>query len=619
MNKLTFLLFPLFLSFQIKGQTGLQITSSCENDSLCLPANECQATNQFFSISATTDCSINNIVEYNFFIDWNNNGTIDSLGAASNFTADFPIGTHSIKFTAFDFCGGEENCEFIFEVMDCIAPVIETNYVLDTFILFSSGSVEVFPEYFISSSTSDNCTNYENLVSYISYQNDTFPSADTSMHISCNDIPCDGIIPLAVWVADESGNYDSIHIEGVFFDPNGTCSGIPSYGKVEAFFWDGSLMENSIFQLNNHYFFYTFNNPYPCNGVYVLEGDTIFVEHIGEDNPLNGVSTFDIVLTSKHILGTELFYSPAQLIAADVNFSGTITALDLVTMRSLILHASDSFPNGISWIYDPPFIILDEYEDYYSFTGIKLGDVSGNADIYNFQNSQIDTRTFNNTLQLTTKNQFFQKGEVITVTTFAKNFEDIIGGQFTIDFDPTILTFEKIEGAPTLGFNEQNFGKSNLTDGWLLCSWNTSTVHDLQPKEYFFKITFTAQQNGQLSDYFAINSKKLNAEIYVENENGFEFWNTALNFQENKVIEPISISPNPFTEQTTLQLYLSTEQIIELDIFDLNGRLVFSKHEKMQSGENNIHLTKTTFPTQGIYFYHIKMGSQISSGKLILQ
>jgi len=125
MNKLILLFLSFFITLHLQSQTGLQITSTCLSDSLCLPANECVATNQTFSISATTDCSTSNLVEYNFFIDWNDDGVVDSLGAASNFTADFPIGTHRVKFTVFDFCGGEENCEFVFEVMDCVAPVIE--------------------------------------------------------------------------------------------------------------------------------------------------------------------------------------------------------------------------------------------------------------------------------------------------------------------------------------------------------------------------------------------------------------------------------------------------------------------------------------------------------------
>ncbi|MEO1628799.1 MAG: redoxin family protein, partial [Bacteroidota bacterium] len=42
-------------------------------------------------------------------------------------------------------------------------------------------------------------------------------------------------------------------------------------------------------------------------------------------NPLAGVSTYDLVLTSKHILGIEPFSSPYRHLAADVNGSGNVT------------------------------------------------------------------------------------------------------------------------------------------------------------------------------------------------------------------------------------------------------------------------------------------------------
>ena len=57
-------------------------------------------------------------------------------------------------------------------------------------------------------------------------------------------------------------------------------------------------------------------------------------------NPLNGVSTFDLVLMSKHILGAQLLDSPYKMIAADVNRSGTITAFDMVQLRQLILNVT---------------------------------------------------------------------------------------------------------------------------------------------------------------------------------------------------------------------------------------------------------------------------------------
>jgi hypothetical protein len=68
-----------------------------------------------------------------------------------------------------------------------------------------------------------------------------------------------------------------------------------------------------------------------------------------DDNPLNGVSTYDLVLISKHILGLEPLGTPYKMIAADANKSGSITTFDIVELRKLILGIYTDLPNNTSW------------------------------------------------------------------------------------------------------------------------------------------------------------------------------------------------------------------------------------------------------------------------------
>jgi hypothetical protein len=56
-----------------------------------------------------------------------------------------------------------------------------------------------------------------------------------------------------------------------------------------------------------------------------------------------GVSTFDLVLITRHILGETLLDSPYKLIAADVDNSGYISVSDLIQLRELILSVRTSF------------------------------------------------------------------------------------------------------------------------------------------------------------------------------------------------------------------------------------------------------------------------------------
>lgn len=61
---------------------------------------------------------------------------------------------------------------------------------------------------------------------------------------------------------------------------------------------------------------------------------------------MEGVSTFDLVLISKHVLGIEPFLNPFQLIAADENNSGSVTTFDLNEIRRLLLGVKSTLTAG---------------------------------------------------------------------------------------------------------------------------------------------------------------------------------------------------------------------------------------------------------------------------------
>ena len=72
-----------------------------------------------------------------------------------------------------------------------------------------------------------------------------------------------------------------------------------------------------------------------------------------DNNPRQGVSTLDLVLISRHLLGLQLLDSPYQLIAADADNSGSINTFDIIEVQKLILHLQDAFPNntpGVLWM-----------------------------------------------------------------------------------------------------------------------------------------------------------------------------------------------------------------------------------------------------------------------------
>ena len=110
----------------------------------------------------------------------------------------------------------------------------------------------------------------------------------------------------------------------------------------------------------------------------------VTLEPIRTINPLNGVSTFDIVLGLKHALGITPFDLADSYLAMDVNNSGSVTVLDLVILRQLILNIIQEIPDTNAWRFieanQLANITFDQRESPEYTTGLTAIDFTPNAD-----------------------------------------------------------------------------------------------------------------------------------------------------------------------------------------------------------------------------------------------
>lgn len=117
-----------------------------------------------------------------------------------------------------------------------------------------------------------------------------------------------------------------------------------------------------------------------------------------DQNPLNGVSTYDLVLMAKHYTGLELLNSPYRIIAADIDNSNSADIQDSVVLRDLILGITTEIPGGNfrfvlkNYVFPDPlnpfspafpesYSIADLQADIadVDFLAIKKGDVNSTA------------------------------------------------------------------------------------------------------------------------------------------------------------------------------------------------------------------------------------------------
>ena len=165
---------------------------------------------------------------------------------------------------------------------------------------------------------------------------------------------------------------------------------------------------------------------------------------------LESVSTFDIVLINRHILGTRPFDSPYKHIAADINQSGSITVFDLVLIQRAILGLNSNFPGNSAWRFIPTSYqftdatnpLAEAFPESISLTNVaanianqdfiavKIADVSYNVPGF----VGIGTSRSTDNLTLTLPNQSYQTGEIVEVAITAKDLNRLAGFQAELDF-----------------------------------------------------------------------------------------------------------------------------------------------------------------------------------------
>ena len=292
-------------------------------------------------IDADDDCTPQGDLSYSYAVE-NGNGLVIKSGNTNNASDAFNNGEYTITWTVSDGCGNEMTCTHEFEVVDAKKPTPVCINGIATVIMPSSGTVTLWASDFESGSSFDNCTDYDDL--QISFSSDV---NHTSHEFTCADIPANGnATAVEIWVTDEEGNQDFC-VTYVLLQ--GNCGpGAMIAGVVQT--EDGEDVQDVNMELPG-----TGMSPYPTgtNGGYafpsVPTNSSYTVTAEKDINWTNGVTTFDLVLISSHVLGNVMLDSPYKMIAADANKSGTITTFDIVLLRQLILQITTELPMNTSW------------------------------------------------------------------------------------------------------------------------------------------------------------------------------------------------------------------------------------------------------------------------------
>ena len=305
----------------------------------------------------------------------------------------------------------------LFSQTPCGVPTIVCqDAIAESFLRVNNGGVTtVWTTDMLSGRLNDDCTSpdslYRRLVivptaKKILNANGYPTNGGKSWTFTCADYKAspDSAIAMELWTYNDSGKIASCTAKLRLQDNAGVCSGAGGIGDstliVNIETENKEFVNNAIVSLYDStrtlLAQHTADQGYIFNGL--QPGKTVFVSASKNDDPLNGVTTYDIALIYKHILGISPLNSPYKIIAADVNKDGDITAADVLAIRKLILHITDQFPNGnTSWRFiDASYIFLHPENPFpdqpnvgtnqsvripgeVKLIAIKVGDVNGSA------------------------------------------------------------------------------------------------------------------------------------------------------------------------------------------------------------------------------------------------
>lgn len=569
------------------------------NDMTKVAGPNCTAN--FTLIASATDCAGVSIT---------NNSPYGATNGA-NASGNYPVGETVVIFTATDGCGNISTMDVVITVTDPNPPSFQCHKII--FFMTPELEITLLAEEFadIIPGTCSDADDY--VVSYS--RTDPF---DSERIYGCGDVGVSSF-KLYFWTANGTTLIDSCNFADLDLrDPEDYCQdGLVVGGHIEA---EGGepvigvevLVVNAAMQ----------PGVTDEDGRFIMNG---FEEETGyELVPVHdvqhrtGVSTLDLVMIQRHLLGMSLIESPYKLIAADANRSGSVTASDVVEIRKLILGIYERFPDNTSWRFvdrnytfpDPanPFtpvfpesLWLDSVSVFgtkANFRAVKVGDVNGSYRAQKLKDEVVTTRS-DAGLELVMSEKTSERG-------VHSNLEiRIAGGQEAFDGLQLSLRVGRLSEAELAMISSEILTKEEWyydpVKQVVNISWSSGYAID-----YSGRLLLTIPMMADQMRNVTLSDGPVAAEVY--RVSGRETHTAGIRL----VLEPVAVAgdyhlyqnvPNPFSETTVIRFALPKEETVVVSIYDMTGRQVFVREGKFGEGVHELEVFNQDLGSPGIYYY----------------
>jgi hypothetical protein len=390
----------------------------------------------------------------------------------------------------------------------------------------------------------------------------------------------------------------------------------------------------------------TYNHTFTCTS-----DDEFAIVPYKDVGYLNGVTTYDLVLLSRHILGSQPLGSPYKIIAADANGSNTVTTLDIVVIRKVILFIDDNFGAfNTSWRFiDADFTFPNSSNPFQTafpeciqvdlstnnstvgqdFIAVKIGDMNNTADpCLGFAGGGVEERGQPISLALASARDI-EKGETATFDFTVQSPEALVSWELGLRFDPHYLQFEEALPAELDGINTGNFGTTQAGEGKLRALWVSP---DTRPVPFSggvasFRLKFKALQPiGDIRELIALDDGTLQGRAYQDGgiSHPFQLAFTVKTDSPTALDVPapglsVTALPNPFSHELKLVIDAPTDDWLEVAVFAADGRKVAAWMGEMLAPQRELVFQGTESWGTGTFTYRVRTSQYSASGKISRQ
>ncbi|MBT8190941.1 MAG: T9SS type A sorting domain-containing protein, partial [Bacteroidia bacterium] len=326
---------------------------------------------------------------------------------------------------------------------------------------------------------------------------------------------------------------------------------------------------------------------------------------------LNGVSTLDILLIQRHILGITFLNSPYKMIAADINNDKEISSIDLIELRKLILGIYHRLPENPSWkgidakqeldINNPwlyrDFLNVNNFDTNINdadFVGVKVGDVNQSAETTGINASGFTEKL--NSINVIYENREVKAGEVFEVQLKALA-DGIYGYQFAMNLNN--LELIDVNGP---GIEEGSFAVIDNNLGF-----SVTPGHPINNNEIMCRLLLRAGKNGWISESVKFNSSIANAEAYIGEDLNVVDLQLSNEHLVNPVFSLYQNQPNPFKEYTDIRFVLEKDESVKMVFTDISGKVVSRMTIDGKAGMNEFRLNRSEFNLKGSGMIYYKL------------